>query len=504
MKRFRTSIFILIIVFLIYIIGKLLPDFYLNLGKNNYANKDYLSAYKNLKIADTLSPKNRDIRYYYVQTLINLNPTLEIQKELYRISQVNQADSADLIADRQISKWRNEIFFNIGSNYIEHAPSDNKVLRWDVTKFPLKVCIKNNSPSAPQYFQDIIQKAFLQWQNSTNGLVKFEFINDEKTANIVVSINPSTDMKKCTQKDCKYTVAYTTPTTNGDLLKRMDILFYDSNNLGQYFGPKEIYNTAIHEIGHSLGIMGHSDNKNNVMYMETNRDNNYVSQFRSDFQIISQTDLNTLNLLYKLVPDITNTPLSQFDTNHEFYAPIVMGSEEQINSRKILEAQKYIKLAPDLPNGYIDLAAAYSETKQYNMAIDSLNQALALCSNDSERFLVNYNFAVVYMNLKDWQNSLQYANTAKQLNDSAPDIDGLIAMINYNMGDKELAKKTYADAIQKSPDNIINSYNLATIYLRELNLIQAGKVLNNLIKANPDAKNDPRIKAYSIVTFLFK
>lgn len=502
MKRILNIILVLITAFLIYAVVKLLPDFYFNIGKNDYLKKDYVSAYRNLKIAIKLSPKNRDIRYYYVKTLINLQPTLQIQKELYEISQVNEPDSADLIADRQISTWKNRIFFNIGENYIEQVPFNNKILRWDSTKFPLKVYIKNNSQAAPQYYQDAIQKAFLQWQTSSQNFVNFEFINNENEADIEVSINSSADMKKCDQQDCQYTVAYTTPTINGDLLEKMDIFFYDSNNLGQPFGQREIYNTALHEIGHALGIMGHSYNKDDIMYMETGQDN-YFDKFKSDFQLISQDDLNTLILLYKLVPDITNTPLSDFNKSSQFFAPIVMGSDEQINSRKLLEAQNYIKLAPNLPNGYIDLAAAYVDENRYNKALESLNQALELCSNDSERFMVYYNFAVVYMKVKDWENSLKYADMAKQINASS-DVDGLIAMVNYNMGNKELAKETYIDAVKKSPDNIINSCNLATIYIKEFNFYQAGKTLNNLIKSNPDAKNDPRVKAYSIFTFLFK
>lgn len=504
MKRILVSILILFFTFLLYVVFKLLPDFYLDLGKNDYLNKDYISAYKNLKTALIFSPKNRDIRYYYTQTLINMKPTLEVQKELFKISEVNQSDSADLIAEEQIAIWKNQILSNIGENYIEQVPLNGQVLRWDATKFPLRVYIKNNSSSTPQYYQDSIQQAFLQWQKSTGDFITFQFTDNEQQANIVVSINSSADMKKCDQQDCKYTVAYTTPDLEGDFLKKMEIFFYDSNNLGQPFSQKEIYNTALHEIGHSLGIMGHSYNKDNLMYMETNEDNSYFNQFRSDFQSISQVDLNTLNLLYKLVPDITNTPLREFNTSHQFYPHIVLGSDEQITSQKILEAQNYIHSAPELPNGYIDLAAGYAELKKYNKAIDALNQALQYSSNNDEKFMVYYNTAVIYISLKDWQNALEYANLAQQADPTSVDIDGLIAMVNYNLGHRAEAKQAYTEAIQKSPDNIINSYNLAIIYIRELNLPQAGKVLNNLIKANPDAKNDPRVKMFLWLTLLFK
>lgn len=504
MKRILTSILILIFASLLYVVFKFLPDFYLGIGKSAYLNKDYVSAYKNLKTALIFSPKNTDTRYYYAQTLLNLKPTLEIQEELFKLSQAKISDSANLIADRQITKWKYQILANIGENYIEQAPEDGQILRWDTTKFPLRVYIKNNSSTTPQYFIPSIQQAFLQWQKSTGNFINFEFTDDESQANIIVSINSSADMKKCDSGDCKYTIAYTTPDIEGDWLKKMNIFFYDSNNSGQPFSQKEIYNTALHEIGHSLGIMGHSFNKDNLMYMETNQDNSYFNQFRSDFQSISQVDLNTLNLLYKLVPDITNTPLSEFDKRGQFYPHIILGSDEQITSQKIVEAQNYIKQAPELPNGYLDLSAAYLELKQYNKALDALDLALQYSSNNAEKFMVYYNYAVIYMGLRDWQNCLEYADLAQQADPTSVDTKGLMAMANYNLGHRSEAKQAYAEAIEAEPDNIINSYNLAALYIREFNLPMAGKTLNNLIQANPDAQNDPRVKIFSWLTLIFK
>lgn len=504
MKRVFAITLVILTAVLIWVFGKMLPDFYLDLGKKAYEQHDYVNAYKDLSLAVKLSPRNREIRYYYVKTLIMLKPTLQIQKALYEISQMHVPDSADLVSDIQISKWKSQILSQVGENYIEKAPFNNEILRWDAGKFPLNVFIQNNSTTAPPYFQQQIQKAFMQWQASTGKFIRFKFIDNEKYANIFVSINPSTDMKKCTEADCKYTVAYTTPTIRGNLLKKMDIFFYDSNNLGQPFSAKEIYNTALHEIGHALGIMGHSENKNNLMFMEENpneKDNKF-DLLRSDFQAISPADLNTLTLLYELVPDITNTPADKFDTSRQFFAPIVMGDDDTINSQKILEAKNYIKAAPNLPNGYIDIASAYSETKQYSSAIENLNRALEVSSNDNERFIIYYNFAVTYIQIKDWQNALKYAQSAKLIKPSS-DIDGLLAMINYNLGNKKAAKQIYKEALSKSPDNTIDAVNLAIIYLKEFDFSDAGKTLNSLIQANPDAKNDPRVKVYSWL-MLFK
>ena len=131
MKRIFAIILVISIAFVIYLINGLIPSIYASLGKEAYAKKNYPKACKLLKTALKFNHNDRDIRYYYVETLIKLPPTLDIQKELFNISQENHPDSADLIADQQISKWQNQIEINIGENYIEQVPFNDKILRWE-------------------------------------------------------------------------------------------------------------------------------------------------------------------------------------------------------------------------------------------------------------------------------------------------------------------------------------------------------------------------------------
>ncbi|MFA7657911.1 MAG: tetratricopeptide repeat protein [Candidatus Gastranaerophilaceae bacterium] len=504
-KKFPVIILILTIAFSLLFLSKVLPSIYLNAGKIAYRRGNYKEACSEFKMAVRLNPKNVDARYYYVQALIKLPPTLKVQKELYEISQENLSDSADLIADRQISKWKNRISFDFGENYIEQVTFDNKILRWDKSKFPITVNVESTSSSQlPEYYEIGAKLAFVQWQISTNNFIRFKFVNNPQKSQIIVKFAPIAERKNCSREECKYIVAYTMPTIKGNLLNKMDITFYKTNNLNQHFAEKEVYNTTLHEIGHALGIMGHSYNKGNLMYMQSNQ-NIFFNKFRSNFQMISPQDLNTLMLLYRLAPDITNTPLSQFNTSHQIFAPIVLGSEKQINSRKILEAQNYINAAPKLPNGYIDLSSAYLEEKEYNSAIEATKKALEFSSTENDKFIVYYNFAVIYMNLREWDNSLKYAELAKQIQpSSASDVDALISKIKFNRKSRGFAKKIYTQSLEKNPANINDSISLTKIYLRELNLAQAGKTLNHLIAANPKAKSDPRLEDYRVLIFLFK
>lgn len=497
-----TLVLIIIISILTWGVKKTLPSIFLDSGKKDYDKGNYQAAYHNLKISLYLNHNNGDTRYYYVKTLINSKPTFAIQKEIYNISEGNLSDAASFLAKKQISIWKDQIFSNIGRNYIEKTPYDGKVLRWDSSKFPLTVCLKNNSSITPSYYEPTIKTAFYQWQISTNNFIRFEFTNDEKESNINVTINPQQQNKKCDSEDCKYAIAYTEPSISGNLLSKMNIIFYDSNNLGSPFTQTEIYTAALHEIGHSLGIMGHSDDKNDIMYMETETYNS-TDRPLNDLNLISSSDLNTLNLLYQLNPSITNTSLFKFKNTYNIFAPIIIGNQEQVSSKKIQEAQKYIESAPNLPNGYIDLASAYADNKQYKMAIESLDKALSFCSNDNDKFIVYYNYGILYTETKDWENALKYTTLANQIN-ATKETNGLLGAINYNIGNKEKAKELYNQAIQKSPDDIICSYSLALIYTKEFKFREANKILYNLISTNPDAKNDPKIAFLYKISLLLK
>ena len=210
---------------------------------------------------------------------------------------------------------------------------------------------------------------------------------------------------------------------------------YDKDANGNYFSDKEIYNTVLHEIGHALGIMGHSYSSDDLMYMSTQPDTMYT-RYRSDFQYISQQDLNTVNLLYKMIPDISNVPMSKFNKDGLIYAPIVLGNERDIGRRKIAEAEHYIESAPEIPGGYIDLAIAYADLEKYPQAIEALRKALELAKSDDDRYLIYFNIAVIYLNTNKLEEAQKYIDLAKTINDNDD-----IAEFQSNLNHARAAKK---------------------------------------------------------------
>ena len=402
-----------------------IPTFLYFSGKFCLGKEDYVRAYKFLRAAHFFKPNNKDIRYYYVKSMTTLKPTIEIQTNIYKFSESKIKDIARDLALSKVEEWQNTVLEKIGENYIEQVPFDRNVIRWDVNSFPLKINIEYPE-NAPDYYYTEIEKAFAEWENRTNFL-EFEYAEDEE-AQINVKFE-SLPEDICNETSCKYVVAYTNPDIKSKILKSMTITMYDRDANGNYFSDKEIYNTILHEIGHALGIMGHSYSSDDLMYMSTMPEFNFT-RYRNDFHFLSQDDLNTIHLLYKLEPNISNIPISKMDKTGLIYAPVILGNEFEIGMRKVVEAENYIKSAPDLPGGYIDLGVAYADIGKNKEAVSSFKLALERATTDNDRYIIYYNLAAIHINMNKLDDAETFLKLAGEI-DNNQDITELYTNINH-------------------------------------------------------------------------
>ncbi len=441
--RKNFTIYLIITAILIGIIAaiNLLPAVFFKAGLNEYKVKHFEKAHKYLSIAKNLKPDNKEYKYNYVLALASIPPTYNVQKEMYALSKDNVTDSAARLALVQTDFWKRRILKKYGQNYIEQTPYDSKIIRWDIASFPLKVYIDfPSNDKLPDYYREEISKALNQWETSS-GFLKFTFTQKAKEAQIVIKFLPLPE-NNCVGRVCKYVVAFTEPTIKVDMLKKMTITLYDKDAYGNYFSDKELYNTILHEIGHALGIMGHSYSTDDLMYMSNEeQQNNIYTRFRSSFQYISAKDINTITLLYNLAPDISNIPVSKIEKEKLIYPPIILGTAEDMQMDKIKEAKNYIKKAPAIPNGYIDLGIAYAQLGQKNNALKALNKALELSKTPQDNYIVYYNMAVVEMNAGNLSKALINARKAQEYFDSE-EISDLISNIEHA---KSTRKKPFKD-----------------------------------------------------------
>ena len=412
MRKFLLGLLLIVLIVALVYKSPFSALYNYNKAKALYDQKQYEQSLPYFERSLFADSKGILSRFYYVLALSKAKPKFSIQKKLFEISNSNIDDEASKVAKTQVRAVRRSLLSGLEPNYIYNATYGNDILRWDIRSFPLKVYI-DKLGSVPSYYIDAIEQAMALWVRNTN-FVKFERIQDEKSADIIVTFK-DIDKNQCENGVCKYVVAYTEPSISGNnLLKRMNLTFYRTNPLNQGFSREVIYNTAIHEFGHTLGIMGHSDNPMDLMYSLKNDDfSPWYGAFR---QGLSMRDLNTLVLLYRLEPTISN--VENLASESFYYSPLILGNNDVILQKKLIELKKYIDSYPEIAAGYINISAVYADMGDIEASLSALSKAEKYAKTQDEQYLVAYNRAITYYNLQKFDTALEYANLAKSIKDT--------------------------------------------------------------------------------------
>lgn len=455
---------------------------YAFLGNYYYKHNNVVKAQNFYEKSFSAGNQDADLREVYVNSIINSPLTIEAQEKLVNIAEGKPVDSASVKAKYFLYDLRREIHRNYPLNYIKQAPYNQKIVRWN--KFPITYSYKNPQ-AAPEEFVKSINKAFLEWERE--GDLKFEETKDAHS-NIIIQFEEGKQEEL--EYGRKYVISYTTPIINVNTLDSMVIKFFTHTPEGDLFTPNQVYNTALHEIFHALGFMGHSYDKANIMYLARE------SAAEDTKTTLTEADISTLKLLYKIKPDITN----KGNLKSEYVPYLILGDDEDVSSAKIREAKHYIRKAPMLSGGYVDLAEGYVAQKNYASAIKCLEKALSLADTDDMKYIIYYNLAISYFYIGHTELPLDYVKKAMEIKETE-ELHYILAEIYSKKQDKKNAIKEYEYLIQKSPKNIDYSINLANIYLKSKDYISARKVLKTYLNSNPNEKNNPKLSAYKMLLF---
>lgn len=415
MKRKIVNTILLIFLFFIscLLIWKYTPlsgNYLYNKGKQLYKLERYEEAASIFEEALISDSDNPAYRYFYVSALLKMKPVFSVQQKLYKIAHSKPEDSAQQLAKSQMYRLKKELIGELDENYIYNAISSRDIIRWNIEDFPLKVYIQKTD-KVPKYYIENIKTALEEWEKRT-GFIEFHEVENEKDSNISVIFNDYT--QDCQSENCQYVVATTEHKINSNnRLEKMVISFYKTNPYGEPYFETEVYHAALHEIGHALGIMGHSDNSSDIMYSNNHEIFDVFESSRPQTMNFSIRDLKTIALLYKINPTITNSTIINID--QYLYAPLILGADEELLKSKLAEFEKYIRNYPNFSGGYINISSIYSEMGEYDKALSSLNRAMELASNDDERFLVEHNRAMIYYNMHNVEKSREHAKNALKI-----------------------------------------------------------------------------------------
>ncbi len=339
----------------------------------------------------------------------------------------------------------------IPNSYIRGVIAQGDVTRWNVSTFPLKVYIQSDS-GVPSYYVSQIKKAYAKWQNVTGGYISFRLVSSPDNA----------DMKCYFEQDLPNlsddTAGYHQFTYSGDTIADSVIRFKYTDGEGRPFSQEMIYNVALHEIGHALGLAGHSSKSSDLMYpVSMNR--NYD---------ISKRDLTTLKLLYSMVPDITNKPLTPSEKSNLMTKLQVVGGKEQLMQDAETAARINTKITPQDPSSKLRLAIAYQKNGNYSKAISEYKSIIPLVESSDIKAEIYAEITNCYISLKNYTAAQNCANYAYRKHPSQRTIV-LYPQVLYARGAKTEAVTKLIQILSEDTGNDYAIVLLKQIYNKEKN-----------------------------------
>ena len=428
---FSKIILLILICFILYILwlkSPLCSSYFYSKGKDLYNKGLYNESVRVFERALSADPSNSASRFMYVQALSRSVPDYSVQESLYKMSKSETNDSARTYAKSYVVRLKSRLLEGLEDNYIYNAMLSKDIVHWNIESFPLKVYIEKAN-DVPEYYNKSVEDAFIHWMR-VFSFIRFTRVNDEKGADIVLKYAPYSG-NNCQNGVCKHIVAVTYPVIDKHhRLVNMDMTIHKTNYAGENYSKDEIYNSTLHEIGHALGVMGHSDVSEDVMYSSSNSKASYLFGLKKSRRNFSKRDINTVKLLYRLAPTITNTKV--WYNEDLYYAPLILGNDDEIIKNKLAEYRQYIEKYPNFASGYINISSLYSSLGEDAEAFKAIEKAEILARSQNEKYLVEYNRAVLYYNKQNFSKALEHAQKAKAIKSGAG-IDSLIEDIENSL-----------------------------------------------------------------------
>jgi len=251
-------------------------------------------------------------------------------------------------------------------NYLTQFPKP--YIHWqNMLDRPLRVYIEDGSALKdwrPEY-PSLVRKAYDEWQAQLPYAFKFEFVQQRELADTIVSWTPDPILEAdgITQELGRCEMSYFGTTLQAD-----NIVLSLHGNTHEPVTSKALVSVALHEIGHSLGMMkGHSNNPGDIMYKST-----LLSKASSGH--LTQRDIATMKALYNQAAGFVNpeVPLGSFGQ----YVQLTRAAGDAISAH---DSEKAAQLANQAlviydqePQAHYVLAVALYNQKSFQMALPEI------------------------------------------------------------------------------------------------------------------------------------
>ena len=276
-------------------------------------------------------------------------------------------------------------------------------------KGTVRVYIENSK------YKAMMKRAYGEWQSAIGGSVFFTFVENTNDASDVVKFSKMKVTGNAQEGGhCSYNIE------NGNLVGNT-IVINTTGPDGKPLSNEMIYHTMLHEVGHSIGIMGHSTNQSDIMATGT----------KTPVAHLSARDRKTARLLYQGYTSSSNN----------------VSKQAALNAKKT-ELEDIAKRIKNHPSAYVDLGDLAFEQGDYAKALLNYQQAETMSKDKNI-----YNRIVrVYEKTGDVDNQVVYN---KKILAQYPSDEGalrkILAIYTRQMRFKD-GQDLLNDFIKKNPD----------------------------------------------------
>jgi predicted Zn-dependent protease len=185
----------------------------------------------------------------------------------------------------QLASQKKAISTKAPGNYLSLV-TPNGVFKWASEKMPITVSIGSGSkvPGYSTDFDEAFRSALDEWEMKSNGLVSFKIVDSPDKSDMDVTWTDNLHSKALSAEAGNTSIICG---AQGILKARMTLLTIDPFERGRARGKRQLRNICLHEIGHALGLNGHSGYPEDIMHSQL------IVQ-----DGVSPRDLNTLKMLY--------------------------------------------------------------------------------------------------------------------------------------------------------------------------------------------------------------
>ena len=364
----------------------------------------------------------------------------------------------------------------VGVNYIDSVLSYGSLVRWNPASFPLKIYIEKN-PNVPHNHVNELKSAFAKWQECTNNFISFVYVNDKANADIVCTY-PENFTRTCESAESSETSRqFFTYDEEGHIEKaNIELTYRDCN--GQKYADDLVYAFTLKEVGHALGLRGHSGMFQGQALFYSDYDQ---SKGRPE---IHSADINTLKLVYSLMPDKTDADFTEEQVKKLIRPEEVWGDKVERTPHSEKTILYNIEKTPEIPALHISLANYYSEKGEYDKALEVYSRSIILLNEAEMKARVYVRVGDTFTSQYRYMEAAEaYKLSLKNLNKKQNLYD-----VYFNLGYIYFQQGKYEESLNSFQSALQYAYSKDTFYRLLMNLSQVYLKTNNLENATKCAE----------------